>query len=128
MYIDQGEVIKRLTDGALIPKDPGNGDYLAVLAWVADGNEIAPQPDPEPVPPSRCTRRQGRLALLEVGLLDDVEALIAAIPDDIQRRAAQIEYEADTWERSNATLQAVWAQMGRTPEGLAALFANAVTK
>ncbi len=99
-----------------------------IAAWEAAAPVPAPEPEPVPPPtPSRCTRRQGRLALLEVGLLDDVEALIAAIPDDTQRRAAQIEYEADTWERSNATLQAMWAQLGGTPAELDALFEHAVT-
>lgn len=77
--------------------------------------------------PLRCTRRQGRLALLQSGLLDAVEASIAAIDDPATRRAAQIEYEADTWERGNAFLQAMWAQQGGTPEQLDDLFALAVT-
>lgn len=102
-----------------------------IAAWEASAP--APQPEPEPLPPappappSRCTRRQGRLALLANGLLADVEALIAAIPDATQRQAAQIEYEADTWERSNTALQAMWAQLDGTPEGLDDLFALAVT-
>lgn len=125
--LNNGFVI-RVSDGLIIPKVTENRDYQSVLAWVADGNDIAPADQLAPARPSRCTRRQGRLALLANGLLDDVEALIAAIPDDVQRRAAQIEYEADTWERSNATLQAMWAQLDGTPEGLDALFANAVTK
>lgn len=86
----------------------------------------APEPEPDPVPQS-CTRRQGRLALLSAGLLDDVEDAIAAIPDPAQQRAAQIEYEADTWERDNAFLQAMWAQLGGTPEQLDDLFREAVT-
>lgn len=77
--------------------------------------------------PTSCTRRQGRLALLNAGLLDDVEAAIAAIPDPAEQRAAQIEYEADTWERGNAFLQAMWAQLGGTPEELDDLFRMAVT-
>lgn len=78
-------------------------------------------------PPSQCFRRQGRRALLQVGLLDDVEALLASIPDDFQRRAAQIDYEDDVWRRDNPTLQFMWAQLDGTPEGLDELFALAVT-
>ena len=72
-----------------------------------------------------CTRRQGRLALLQKGLLDDVEDAIAAIPEPAQRRAAQIEYEADTWDRGNAFLQAMWEHLGETPEQLDDLFREA---
>lgn len=80
----------------------------------------------EPIP-TTCTRRQGRLALLQYSLLDDVEDAIAAITDPAERRAAQIEYEADTWERSNAFLQAMWTQIGGTPETLDDLFRLSVT-
>ena len=30
--------IKRLADGAIIPKDEANTDYQEYLEWVADGN------------------------------------------------------------------------------------------
>jgi len=85
--------------------------------WVIRGAE----PEPELVP-SVVTRRQGRLALLNVGKLDDVEAAIDAIEDPAQKRAAQIEYEADTWERSNPFLQALWSQLGGTEQELDDLF------
>lgn len=77
--------------------------------------------------PQSCTRRQGRLALLQAGLLAAVETAIAAITDPVQRMSAQIEYEADTWERANAFLQAMWAQLGGTPDELDELFMSAVT-
>lgn len=80
-----------------------------------------------PVPPS-IKRRQGRLALLEVGKLDAVESAIAAIEDPTGRRAAQIEYEADTWERLNAFLMEMWAQLGGTEAELDSLFVIAETK
>lgn len=90
------------------------------------GEFSPPPPQPEPVPQS-CTRRQGRLALLGVGKLDLVESAIAAIEDPTERMAAQIEYEADTWERDNAFLQAMWAQLGGTEQQLDDLFREAVT-
>lgn len=77
--------------------------------------------------PKSCTRRQGQLALLTHGVLDDAEAAIAAITDPVQKREAQIEYEADTWERSNPFLQQLWAQLGGTPQSLDEAFALAVT-
>ncbi|WP_343739673.1 hypothetical protein [Delftia tsuruhatensis] len=77
--------------------------------------------------PKSCTRRQGRLALLAYGLDDDAEEAIAAITDPVQKREAQIEYEADTWERSNPFLQQLWTQLGGTPQSLDEAFALAVT-
>lgn len=127
MYkLTENTTIVRLADGAFIPADPANTDYAAYLQWIADGNTPEPA-DPVVVPvPSSCARRQGRLALLAQGLLDDVEDALAAIPDPIERRSSQIEYEADTWERSNAFVQAMWQQLGGTPEGLDELFRVAV--
>lgn len=34
--------ILRIEDGATIPKDTGNGDYVKYLKWIEDGNTIAP--------------------------------------------------------------------------------------
>lgn len=86
-----------------------------------------PSPGLDPAAAIKCTRRQGQLALLSYGLLDDAEAAIAAIADPMDRRAAQIEYDADTWERSNPFLLQLWTQIGGTPESLDAAFALAVT-
>lgn len=77
--------------------------------------------------PHSCSRRQGQLALLMLGLLDAAEAAIAAMPEGSDKRAAQIEYEADTWERHNPFLSGLWAQLGGTPESLDEAFALAVT-
>lgn len=111
-------------------------DFLPNLIDASHGGSIGdryengefrpPEPDPEPIPQS-CTRRQGRKALLRHGLLDDVEDAIAAITDPVERRDAQIEYEADTWDRGNAFLQGMWQQLGGSEEGLDDLFRLAVT-
>lgn len=99
----------------------------AGIGWLyADGEFAPPAPQPEPVPQA-CTRRQGRLALLHAGHLDAVEDAIAAITDPTERRAAQIEYEADTWQRGNQFLQGMWAALGGTEDELDDLFRLAVT-
>lgn len=77
--------------------------------------------------PQFCTRRQGRLALLSVGKLEQVEAYLSSIEDPVQRMAAQVEYEADTWERSNPLLRQLWEMLGGTEAELDALFTLAVT-
>lgn len=79
------------------------------------------------VTPERCSKRQGELALLEAGKLDEVEAAIAAISDPVAKRRAQIEYGADVWVRNNPFLQGMWAALGGTPEELDNLFRLAVT-
>ncbi|WP_287918075.1 hypothetical protein [Comamonas sp.] len=94
--------------------------------WVQQWTLVEIEPVAEPVPAS-ISRRQGRLALLTLGLLDETETAIAAIENDIDRREAQIEYEADTWERANPFLAQFWAQLGGTPGSLDDAFRLAVT-
>jgi hypothetical protein len=33
------EMVQRLSDNAFIPFDPDNTDYIAYLAWLAEGNQ-----------------------------------------------------------------------------------------
>ena len=86
---------------------------------------VAPSPVPPTVPQS-VTMRQARLALLRAGLLDDVAAAIAAIPDPVQRKAAEIEWEyAQTVDRNSPFTQQMAAGLSLTAEQLDALFTQA---
>lgn len=110
-----GSVI-RLSDSAIIPCDPINLDWLIYSAWLDEGNS-AQDPDITPDPtPDAVSRRQGRRALLATGHLQAVETYLAAIPDDTERMQAQIEYEADTWERSNPWVGHMLELLGLTAE------------
>ncbi|MGI4850227.1 MAG: hypothetical protein ACRYGK_19130 [Janthinobacterium lividum] len=92
------------------------GGVFAALAVVV------PPPAPPAVPQS-CTRKQGNLALLELGYLDEVESVIASAP-----RNVQIAYnDATTFERADPFLQMLASDVGFTDAQLDQLFTLAVT-
>ena len=80
---------------------------------------VAPEPLPEPIP-QVITMRQARLQLLEVGLLDDVEALIAL------DRKSQIEWEyANEVYRQSPLIELVKETMSLTDEQIDDMFLSA---
>ena len=75
-----------------------------VARWIGDAWEALAERPPAPaapvIVPHKVTRRQGRLALLLAGKLDQVPLVIAAIKDETERRLAQIEWDdAQDYER-----------------------------
>lgn len=73
--------------------------------------------------PSSVAMRQARLALLGAGLLDNVEDALAKIPDDMQRRAAQIEWEyAQSVSRNSPWVLELSQALGLSSDNLDELF------
>lgn len=72
--------------------------------------------------------RQARLALLEVGLLSQIDDTIAALPEP-DKSTATIEWEyAATVERLSPWVISLTAALGMTPEQVDDLFRLAATK
>jgi len=78
--------------------------------------------------PNSVTMRQGRLALLNAGLLDSVEASLSSIEDPILRKAAQIEWEYALYiDRNSAWVNNLATALNLTIEQLDQLFIHAST-
>jgi hypothetical protein len=90
--------------------------------WSCDGQAFAaPTVVAEPVH-MVVTMRQGRLALLQAGLLDSAEAVIAAMAG-AEGTAARIEWEyATELKRDHPLVVSLGAALGQTPEQIDALF------
>jgi len=88
-----------------------------------DGLEVAPVPVPAIQIPQVVSRAQFILALLQIDLLDEVEAAIAQAD-----RATQINYnERLEFERSFPLIATMAAVLGRTDAEIDALFVLAAT-
>ena len=86
----------------------------AGIGWTYDGATFAP-PAPQPAPvPHAVTMRQARLALIDAGLLDDIEAAIEAIADSTQRAKARAEWEySNDVRRDHPLVNAVLSAQGK---------------
>lgn len=89
-----------------------------------DGESFTAPPAPLPSIPKVVSRAQFILALLEIGLLDEVEAVIEQAD-----RATQINYrERLEFERDFPLISTMAAVLGKTDAEIDALFLLAATK
>ncbi len=123
-----------VTDYGVVPGDSfGLAPIIkkAVEDWVAAGNEITPiaPPDPEEVRAAMptLTARQFRLGLIDGGIdLADVETAIAAIPDPVERKKGQVEWEyATQFNRLHPLVVQLSSSLGLTPEQVDAMWGGA---
>lgn len=94
----------------------------------ADAIRAAELTNPPPVPViTSVTMRQARLALLQQGLLTQVNNAVASMPG-AQGDAVRIEWEfSSTVERNRPLVQSLSATLGMTSQQLDDLFALAAT-
>ena len=99
-----------------------------------EGGEVILNPlwEPEALPeevvtvPSEVTQRQAKEELIDIDLIDTVEAFLDAIPDPKQKRIGLNWYNnSQTFMRNNPFLNYVWTALGKTQEELDNLFINA---
>jgi hypothetical protein len=78
--------------------------------------------------PAFVSRAQGKVALLQAGILDDVVAFIDAMENGVDKTMALLAFnETNEWRRDSPFLQNIAVVIGLTPEDLDSLFIEAAT-
>lgn len=107
----------------LVPVPQGSG---VAVGWLFDGEDFAPPPPYVAPVPETVSPRQARLALLGIGMLDEVEQALASIPG-AQGKAAQIDWEyATEVQRKSPLIAALGPALGLTDAQIDDLFRAAV--
>jgi hypothetical protein len=118
MYqLTQTSGVKRLSDGAFIPADNGNRDWIAYQAWLAAGNVPSPAPavQPAPIVVSAASLRR---ALAAKGWLIPVRAAVAGadvLTQELWTAANEIAFD-------DPMVAGVAAAIGKTPDDVLAVF------
>jgi len=116
--------VQRLQDGAFIPRDATNADWIAYTVWLDGGGVPQPSNDALSIPQS-VSRYQARAALLAEGLLAQVEAYFSTLPESSLAKLAWL--EAPTVNRTSDALADAASALGLTEEQVDALFLSAIT-
>lgn len=116
-------IVLRTTDNHFIPFSEDNADYVAYLAWLADGN--VPQPADEVVPPrvKVVSAAQGGIALIRAGLMKAVQeaANDPTTPPEIKWAFDK----ANEWNRDSEAFNYLAAKAGISEAKRDELFASA---
>lgn len=128
---DMREGLSVVVEGVTPPADWQPGRYFLIDGeWSLNDEWKEPVIEATPAPEAASqsiTMRQARLALLNAGLLDDVEAAIITM-DEPQRTQTQIEWEyAQTVQRDNALVAALGPMLGLDDAAIDSLFSMAAT-
>lgn len=120
--VHNDSAVAELPDGAVEITDE---QFNNRFDYVVEGGEVVYSPlypSTAPFVPDRVTMRQARLALLGAGLLDDVEAALAAL-EGAAGQAARIEWEysQEVW-RNKPFVQQVAGAISMSDEQLDQLF------
>lgn len=105
-----------------IPRDTVNGSGIG---WEYINGQFKSPPPPTPIIPTVVSRFQARAALVQAGYFDQVDAYMASLPrTDIKRMAWE---DAEGFDRTSTTLQAVAQMLNLDSAGLDALFVLAAS-
>ena len=114
-------VVNNLTDMPNLVAAVGNEG----IGWLYDGESFSPPP-PNPVQiPQEITMRQARLALLDIGLLANVQTAINTLPEP-DKTKAQIEWEySNALQRNNPFVTTLGTALGLSSDDIDNLFITA---
>jgi len=88
--------------------------------------EIAQLPMPPIAVPQQCAMWQARAILIEDDLLDDVNAVLASIPDERARKLAQAKFEySSTVRRDDPLVTETIPTLGKTEAEIDQMFIRA---
>lgn len=130
-WTDAEAVVRHITG----PDDAAPGERFSPRPWPSFGVAIGWHWDDvgqgfvPPVPvPSAVSMRQARLALLALGVLDEVENILASIPDPTARAEAEIAWEYSTVvERTHPLIDLLSPALGLDAAAVDAMFRQAAT-
>lgn len=101
--------------------------FVAIGTYsISEDDSLMPPPIPHVEVPKSVTRRQAIQQLIVDDLDDDVDAIIASIPDIKQRKLMRAWYlESQVFERDRPELNQMWFMLGKTQAELDQTFINA---